>query len=166
MKDGTTVGHIDLDTDERFVRLRELLGFTTFGLNVMLLQPGQRGRIHRHERQEEVYLVLEGVMTVTVEDEGAGSSAGAGAGAGAADVTGAGTTQDHTLAPWDALRVAPGLRRRLANRGRERVVLLAVGGSQPHDGRDGVAYETWDAEEGRSPRDLPLPPDLPSSALE
>ena len=35
----------------------------------MMLRPGQRGRIHRHERQEEVYLVLRGTLTLEVEGE-------------------------------------------------------------------------------------------------
>ena len=37
---------------ERFQRLREPLGVRSFGINLIRLQPGQRGRIHRHERQE------------------------------------------------------------------------------------------------------------------
>ena len=40
---------------------------SAFGLNLLRFQPGQRGRIHRHERQEEVYLVLEGTLTLDVE---------------------------------------------------------------------------------------------------
>ena len=47
--------------------LRRQLGITAFGLNQMVLRPGERGRIHRHERQEEVYLVLEGTLTLEVE---------------------------------------------------------------------------------------------------
>jgi hypothetical protein len=47
------------------------------------------------------------------------------------------------------------------NRGAEPVALIALGGAEPHHGRDGVAYESWDDAEGRSPQDIPLPPDLP-----
>ena len=34
-------------------------------------------------------------------------------------------------------RVAPSVRRQLANRGSELLVVLAVGGAKPHEGRDG-----------------------------
>ena len=60
------------------------LGVSTFGLNQIVLGPGQRGRIHRHRRQEEVYLVLEGTLTLFVEGEehtlerGRGRARGAG----------------------------------------------------------------------------------------
>jgi uncharacterized cupin superfamily protein len=40
--------------DERFQSLRRELGVQSFGINLMRLEAGQRGRIHRHERQEEV----------------------------------------------------------------------------------------------------------------
>ena len=43
------------------------LGVESFGLNLMLLEPGQRGRVHRHERQEEVYIVLEGTLTLELD---------------------------------------------------------------------------------------------------
>jgi uncharacterized cupin superfamily protein len=125
---------------ERFQRLRAQLGVTTFGLNVIQLAPGQRGRIHRHGRQEEVYVVLAGELTLLVEGE------------------------SRTLARWDAARVAPDVRRQLANRSREPVVLLALGGAEPHEGRDGLAFAAWDDAEGRSPQDVPLPPDEPPTA--
>jgi hypothetical protein len=40
-------------------------------------------------------------------------------------------------------------------------VLLALGGAEHHHGRDGIAYEDWDSVEGRSPQEMPMPPDLP-----
>lgn len=49
---------------ERFHRLRKPLGVTSFGINQMVLEPGQRMRIHLHEQQEEVYLVLAGRLTI------------------------------------------------------------------------------------------------------
>jgi uncharacterized cupin superfamily protein len=138
MQQGVSFTHLDLDSPERFVSLRRQLGVSTFGVNLMLLRPGQQGRIHRHERQEEVYVVLEGTLTLSVEGE------------------------DHELPAGHAARVAPALRRRVANRGAARCAILALGGAEPHVGRDGVAYEDWDATEGRPPQDVPLPPDLPS----
>jgi uncharacterized cupin superfamily protein len=137
MQPGTSFTTLDFDAGERFVPLRRALGIESFGLNLMLFEPGQRGRVHRHERQEEVYVVLKGTLTLELEG---------------------GDT--HTLGPRDVARVAPDLRRQLSNRGEQRVALLALGGAEPHAGRDGVAFTDWDDEEGKSPRDVPLPPDL------
>ena len=69
MESGASFATLDLEAGERFVRLRHALGVESFGLNLMLLEPGQRGRIHRHERQEEVYIVLEGTLTLELEGE-------------------------------------------------------------------------------------------------
>ena|SRR5829696_2936335 len=137
MESGASFTTLDFDAGERFVPLRRQLGVESFGLNLILLEPGQRGRVHRHERQEEVYVVLEG--TLTLELEGG---------------------ETHELHPRDATRVGPDLRRRLANRGDTRVALLALGGAEPHVGRDGLAFTDWDDAEGKSPQDVPLPPDL------
>jgi uncharacterized cupin superfamily protein len=137
METGTTRTRLDLDSQERFSALRRQLGVTTFGMNLIVLQPGQRGRIHRHERQEEVYLVLEGTLTLVVEGE------------------------DSTLERGELVRVAPDLRRQLVNRGPGRLALLALGGAGEHVGRDGLAYPSWETTEGVSPQELPLPEDLP-----
>jgi hypothetical protein len=57
--------------------------------------------------------------------------------------------------------VAPDLRRQLVNRGGEPLLLLAIGGANAHEGRDGRAYESWDEQgEGRPPQEVPLPADL------
>ena len=68
METGVATARLDDGSPERFVALRRALGVTSFGLNQMLLRPGQRGRIHRHEHQEEVYVVLSGVLTMEFED--------------------------------------------------------------------------------------------------
>lgn len=130
---------IEPDSPERFVRLRAELGLSSFGLNQLNLEPGQRGRIHRHARQEEVYLVISGELTIEVE--GIGS---------------------ETLAAGELLRVGPELRRQLSNRSAERVTLLAIGGYGEHEGRDGEAFSDWEQETGAPPQEVPLPPDLPT----
>jgi hypothetical protein len=57
--------------------------------------------------------------------------------------------------------VAPGVRRQLVNKGSERLAVLALGGANAHDGRDGRAYASWDETGGgRSPQEVPLPEDL------
>ena len=128
---------IDWDSGERFVSLRRALGVTSFGLNQITLQPGQRGRIHRHREQEEVYLVLRGLLTVAFEDE------------------------EHELAEGQAIRVAPPTRRQLLNRGDRACVVLAIGGAGEHVARDGEAFAAWSETEGRPPQEVPLPADLP-----
>ena len=69
MESGVSFAALDPDTEERFVPLRRMLGVTSFGLNQIVLRPGQRGRIHRHRDQEEVYLVLSGTLTLVIERE-------------------------------------------------------------------------------------------------
>jgi gentisate 1,2-dioxygenase len=57
---------------ERAERVRPLtdgLGVRGLGINLFTLQPGHAGRIHRHRRQEEIYVVLQGRLTVTVEGQ-------------------------------------------------------------------------------------------------
>ena len=139
MEQGTATTRLEENPDDRFVRLRAALGVSSFGLNQIVLRPGERGRIHRHERQEEVYLVLEGTLTLLVEGE------------------------EQTLERGELVRVGPELRRQLVNRGPGTLSLLALGGAGEHEGRDGLAYPDWDASEPVSPRDLPLPEDLPES---
>jgi uncharacterized cupin superfamily protein len=137
MEPGVAGARLDLDSTERFVPLRRQLGVTAFGLNQIVLQPGQRGRIHRHTAQEEVYLVLEGTLTLLIEGE------------------------EETLEQGDLARVAPAVRRQLVNRGPDRLVLLALGGAGEHVGRDGEAFAAWEDERGVPPQELPLPDDLP-----
>jgi len=140
MKQGADFAQLDLDTKERFQRLRADLGVTTFGLNLIVLQPGQVGRIHRHERQEEVYLVLEGELSLMLEGD------------------------EHRVPTGGIARVAPEVRRQLVNRRPQRLALLALGGATPHEGRDGIAFASWEATEGAPPQNVPLPADVPVEA--
>src|SRR5437588_7628295 len=137
VEEGTARARITVDTEERFVPLRRQLGVTSFGMNLIVLQPGQRGRIHRHARQEEVYLVLDGTLTLLVERD------------------------EASLERGELVRVAPDLRRQLVNRGPNRLVVLALGGDGEHAGRDGEAFASWDEERGAPPQEVQLPADLP-----
>jgi uncharacterized cupin superfamily protein len=135
MNSGVSYAALDPDTEERFVSLRRELGVTSFGLNQILLRPGQRGRIHRHTTQEEVYVVLAGTLSLWVEGE------------------------EKRLGQGELARVGPEVRRQLANRGHEDVLLLALGGAGEHIGRDGEAFESWESEQGAPPQEVPLPGD-------
>ena len=141
MQEGIARTSLQPDGDEQFVSLRRPLGVTTFGINQIALGPGQRLRIHRHQHQEEVYLVLEGRLTVAFQEELA------------------------ELAPGELLRVAPSVRRQLLNRSRERVLLIALGG----DGsiRDVTARRSPRGSRPRAhrPQQVPLPDDLSPSEL-
>jgi mannose-6-phosphate isomerase-like protein (cupin superfamily) len=131
---------LDRDSGERFQPLRQQLDVSTFGMNLIVLQPRQRGRIHVHEHQEEVYLVLEGELTLLVEGV------------------------EHVLGPDRLVRVGPAVRRQLVNTGPQRVVLLALGGSGDHHGRDGRAWTSWEDDgPGAPPQEIPLPDDLPTA---
>ena len=134
-----TIASLQRSAGERFQALRRELGVSSFGMNLIVLQSRERGRIHAHENQEEVYLVLEGELTLLVEGS------------------------EHKLGPDEAVRVGPAERRQLVNAGDERLVLLALGGAGEHAGRDGLAWESWDqGGPGRPPQEVPLPQDLPA----
>ena len=135
MESGVSFAALDPNTEERFLPLRRMLGVTSFGLNQIVLRPGQRGRIHRHRDQEEVYIVLSGTLTLVIERE------------------------PRELGQGELARVAPEVRRFIANRGEQDVVLIALGGATEHVGRDGEAFVDWDQEEGAPPQEVPLPPD-------
>jgi uncharacterized cupin superfamily protein len=126
-------------TDDRMVRLRAPLDVHSFGINQVILQPGQRNRIHSHTAQEEVYVVLAGTLTLVLEGEG------------------------HDFAPGAVVKVAPGVRRQLTNRQREPLSLLAVGGlaAHQHNVHDGEAFLSWDDPSPRLIGDVPLPDDCP-----
>ncbi|HEY1593887.1 MAG TPA: cupin domain-containing protein [Thermoleophilaceae bacterium] len=125
---------------ERFQTLRRELGVKSFGINLITLQPRERGRVHSHLEQEEVFVVLQGELTLVLEDG-----------------------EEHVLRRGDVVRVGPAERRQLVNAGSERLVLLALGGSGSHAGRDGRAWESWDGGgDGRPPQEVPLPQDLPA----
>jgi len=119
------------------VPLRRELGVSAFGINQIVMEPGQRGRLHRHRHQEEVYVVLEGRLTLVVEG------------------------REVELGAGELVRVAPELRRQLVNKGPQRLSLLAVGGHGNHEGRDGEAFEDLAETKGRPPQEVPLPEDLP-----
>lgn len=141
METGTSVTRLDHDPPGRFVTLRRTLGITSVGMNQIVLRPGERGRIHAHERQEEVFVVLRGTLTIEIEGE-------------ALD-----------LGVDEVIRVAPEVRRRILNRGPGACSVIALGAAGVHEGRDGLSYADWDATEPRPPQEIPLPADLPASEL-
>ena len=137
MPEGVTTARLDQPPEQRFARLRTPLGVSSFGINVLTFEPGQRNRIHRHKRQEEVYVVLCGRLTLSIEGE------------------------ERVLEHGDVARVAPDVRRQLINRDAAPCVVLALGGDGEHVGRDGRAWAEWDSVESGPPQEIPLPADVP-----
>ena len=103
---------------------------------MITLRPRQRMRVHVHERQEEVYVVLDGELTLIVEGD------------------------EHRLRHGQLARVGPATRRQVVNRGPEPLVLLVVGASAAniHESRDARAWQSWEESgDGRPPADVALP---------
>ena len=129
MNDGVSVTRLELDREregpeDRFQRLRSELEVTALGLNLIVLQPGQRGRVHRHREQEEVFLVLRGTLTVVLEGG-----------------------EEREVATHELMRIAPSVRRQLVNRGAEPAAVVAIGAAGEHHGRDGEAFASWEDDE-------------------
>jgi mannose-6-phosphate isomerase-like protein (cupin superfamily) len=141
MNTGVSYARLDMTATERFVSLRQQLGVTSFGMNLILLHAGARGRIHKHAKQEEVYLVLEGRLSLSIE----------------------GVERDMTIG--EVARVGPEVRRQLINRGPGKLAILALGAAGEHVGRDGTAFVSWNATEGAPPQETPLPEDLPEGEV-
>jgi uncharacterized cupin superfamily protein len=63
--DGWAVASLDdLGEGPGFRKVRAALGVTAFGVNAVILPPGHVTPSHRHERQEELYLVLDGEIEI------------------------------------------------------------------------------------------------------
>jgi uncharacterized cupin superfamily protein len=106
----------DLGDGPGFRKVRGALGVQAFGVNAVELPPGYAARPHFHERQEELYLVLEGEVEFAFGD-------------GQATVT---------LGPGGLVRVDPETVRRLRNVSPDaRAVYFCVGGADGYVGRDG-----------------------------
>lgn len=97
---------------------REQLGAEQAGLNYLIVKPGQREAFaHRHERAEELYVVISGSGRVKLDDE------------------------VLELAPLDAVRVAPGTTRRFEG-GPDGLSVLIFGARVEGDGE--VIEGFWD----------------------
>jgi uncharacterized cupin superfamily protein len=113
---GFAVGSLDaMGEGYGFRKVRKELGVTAFGVNAIVIPPGFTSNYHLHEKQEELYICLEGPMTIEFDGEGV-----------------------HTLEPGDMARVSPEVARRTGNPGPGDAVYVCVGGKDGYVGRDGV----------------------------
>jgi mannose-6-phosphate isomerase-like protein (cupin superfamily) len=98
---------------------RSLLGSEQFGISHFRYAPGFRAKDgHRHEVQEEAYLVLSGSGRIRLDDE------------------------VLELARWDLVRVAPRVVRGF-EAGPEGLEVIAVGGTRPEDGDGELVADRW-----------------------
>lgn len=114
--DGWAITTIDdLGEGPGFRKVRSALGVTGFGVNAIVLPPAWVTPRHSHERQEELYLVLDGEIEF--------------------DLDGA----RHTVARGGLVKVDPGTTRSLRNTSDSaEATYFCVGGADGYVGRDGV----------------------------
>lgn len=112
------IGHshttIDSLGDGVFRKIRQELGITAFGANVVVLPPGEHSRPHYHELQDELYFVHEGRAIFDFPDESV------------------------ELGPGGLVHVEAATPRRVTNPGPDELVLLIVGAKDGYVGRDGA----------------------------
>jgi len=96
-----------------FRKVRQALGVTAFGVNVVVMPPGMEGFLHRHEQQDELYFVHSGHARFEAGDE------------------------VRVLGPGDIVHVEAAMHRRMSNSGDDDLVVLIVGGKDGYVGRDG-----------------------------
>lgn len=113
--DGWAVGSID-GTGEGFGfrKIRKALGVKEMGINAIVLPPRFDATTHSHERQEEVYLVLEGELEMTFPGD-----------------------EVRFLGPGGIARVDAQTVRRLRNVSEQPTTYVCVGAEGGYVGRDG-----------------------------
>jgi uncharacterized cupin superfamily protein len=117
--DGWAVGSVDgLGDGPGFRKVRSALGVTEFGVNAIVMPPGYASHEHFHERQQELYVVLEGEIEFAFGGE------------------------RRVLGPGGLARVDAATVRSLRNTSDSAdAVYLAVGGADGYVGRDGRVPE-------------------------
>jgi mannose-6-phosphate isomerase-like protein (cupin superfamily) len=112
--------------DGVFRKIRQALGVTAFGVNVMVLPPGTEWFFHYHDEQDELYFVHRGRAAFEVGGE------------------------IFELEPGGMCHVEAAAPRRFWNGGDEDLVLLVVGGKGGYVGRDGRMVRPEDEERRRA----------------
>jgi uncharacterized cupin superfamily protein len=109
----------DLGDGPGFRKVRAPLGVTAFGVNAIVIPPGYTTRRHFHERQQELYLVLDGEIEFEFGDG-----------------------DKHTLGPGGIARVDASTHRRLRNTSDSAdATYFCVGGDGGYVGRDGQVVD-------------------------
>jgi quercetin dioxygenase-like cupin family protein len=118
--DGWAVASLtDLGDGPGFRKVRSALDITAFGVNAVVLPAGYVTKRHFHERQQEVYLVLEGEIEFEFGDG-----------------------DRQTLGRGGIARVDPATVRRLRNTSASaEAMYFCVGGDGGYVGRDGQTLD-------------------------
>jgi len=109
-----------------FRKVRQALGVTAFGINVIVYPPGHEGFAHYHDVQDELYFVHRGTARFEVGDE------------------------ERVLGPGGLCHVESTTPRKVSNAGDDDLVLLVVGGKGGYVERDGQLVDPDDLERRRS----------------
>ena len=110
---GYTFGTIDEMGDGVFRKVRQELGVTAFGVNVLVLPAGVEGRPHFHEQQDELYFIHSGRARFDLPGE------------------------SRELGSGGLCHVESTTPRQVTNIGDEDLVMLVVGGKDGYVERDG-----------------------------
>jgi mannose-6-phosphate isomerase-like protein (cupin superfamily) len=110
---GYAFGTIDEMGDGVFRKVRQELGVTAFGVNVLVLAPGVEARPHFHQEQDELYFVHAGRARFKLPGE------------------------SRELGPGGLCHVEATTHRQVVSVGDEALVLLVVGAKDGYVGRDG-----------------------------
>jgi uncharacterized cupin superfamily protein len=114
--DGWSVATLDaLGEGPGFRKIRRELGVEEFGVNGIVIPPGYDTGYHLHEKQEELYIVLDGTIEIGFND---------------------GTT--HVLGRGGLARVAAPVHRKVKNVGEADATYVVVGAAGGYVGRDGL----------------------------
>ena len=110
---GYAFGTIDELGDGVFRKVRQALGVSAFGVNVLVLEPGVVARPHYHEEQDELYFVHAGRGRFALPGE------------------------SRELGPGGLCHVESTTPRQITSVGDEDLVMLVVGAKDGYVGRDG-----------------------------
>ena len=120
-------GSIDeLGENYGFRKVRQPLGITAFGANVIVYPPGAQGVNHFHDVQDELYFVHSGTARFEVDGE------------------------ERVLGPGGLCHVESTTARKVSNAGEDDLVLLVVGGKDGYVERDGQVLSAEDLERRRA----------------
>jgi mannose-6-phosphate isomerase-like protein (cupin superfamily) len=107
-------GSIDEMGDGVFRKVRQKLGVTAFGVNVLVIPPGVEARPHYHEEQDELYFVHAGRARFRLPGE------------------------SRELEPAGFCHVESTTPRQVVSAGQEDLVMLVIGAKDGYVGRDGA----------------------------